>query len=542
MSHVASNVFESALREANDTIREINKTTEIFQFYSESSFSIVEDLKKYKVNDGSYTTYDLYQSRNNMMFVCKNLIYSHQYINGVFIFTPSGENIGYGYGNDIDIMYDYKPFEDDWYQKTLDLQGKVYISDITTKPFIIGARPSISFSRAIYDVFSKEFLGVLLIDCSPKVFDLSSINTLPNSALLSIQKNNGSILYSNINNIKVPFSQDNSLIMKAPLHIDTLTLVAAINNEELYREFNVTKILIIVIAGICTMFFLVVSVFFSIYLTNPITTLSKIMRAHQKHHLIISNKYLSRTDEIGILYNEYNNMLEEINTYVKEQYQNKLITLDSQMKSLESQINSHFLYNTLESINSIAEIEEVESISVMSLALGNMFRYSIKTQSELVSIQDELSHVSDYMAIQKIRFDNKFNLTFNIAEDLLHLQVLKLILQPIIENALYHGLERCPTGGIIIIRAYTDSGLIYFEISDNGTGMNVEEIQSIQRKLDEPAQFTELGRRNTQSIGLKNIHSRIELYYGKGYGISIHSEKNVGTTITIKLPILKTEG
>jgi len=105
-------------------------------------------------------------------------------------------------------------------------------------------------------------------------------------------------------------------------------------------------------------------------------------------------------DEIGILYHEFNKMMKDIDTHIRESYQNKILTLDSQMKALEAQINSHFLYNTLESINSIAEIEEVESIVVMTKSLGDMFRYSIKTDSERVTVSEELQHVENYMAIQ----------------------------------------------------------------------------------------------------------------------------------------------
>jgi two-component system sensor histidine kinase YesM len=208
------------------------------------------------------------------------------------------------------------------------------------------------------------------------------------------------------------------------------------------------------------------------------------------------------------------------------------------MKSLEAQINSHFLYNTLESINSIAEIEEVESIATMSLALGNMFRYSIKTQSELVTVQDELNHVHDYVAIQKIRFDNKFELVVDIPEGMHHLKVLKLIMQPIIENALYHGLNYCNSGSLIKILGYINNSNIFIEICDDGAGMNTEQVLALEDSFKETVQFTELGHRNKQSIGLKNIHTRIALYYGQGYGLSVQSAINEGTIITIKLPLL----
>jgi two-component system sensor histidine kinase YesM len=209
------------------------------------------------------------------------------------------------------------------------------------------------------------------------------------------------------------------------------------------------------------------------------------------------------------------------------------------MKSLEAQINSHFLYNTLESINSIAEIEEVESIATMSLALGNMFRYSIKTKSELVTIADELRHVNDYVSIQKIRFDNKFDLVVEIPKEMYPMRVLKLILQPIVENALYHGLQYCNFGRKITIRGNTNGAVIFLEVLDDGIGMIPEQLGKLRESLNEKPHFTELGQRNKQSIGLKNIHSRIELYYGEGYGLSVESEYHQGTKITIKLPALQ---
>lgn len=538
-SQVSENVFQNAIKDANNTIDNIKHMSEIFQFYSETNDSIIEDLKKYTKNDGSYTTYDLFKSRNNMMFICKNLIYANDYINGIFIFTPSGENISYGYGDNIDISHGYKPFESQWYKETLLQKGSIYISGISTKPFIINSKPSISFSTALYDVYSHEFLGVLLVDCSPDVFDLSRANTLPNTTMLAIENSEGDILYSNIDTMKTTFTKKNTKVMKAELDIEGLSLIAAINYEQLYNEFGFTRIIIIVIAIVCALLFIIISIFLSQYLTKPITHLSNKISSRNGFNLETSKRYLDRTDEIGILYNEYNCMIKELAQLIKNEYTNKLITLDSQMKSLEAQINSHFLYNTLESINSIAEIEEVESISTMSLALGNMFRYSIKTKSELVTVAEELQHVNNYISIQKIRFDNKFDLILDLSQGIREQKVLKLILQPIVENALLHGLQYCSTGRTIKIRGYRTDLLLIFQISDDGIGMSIEQLHEIQDKFAQEAHFTELGQRNNQSIGLKNIHSRIELYYGQGYGLSIESKEMIGTTITIKLPILR---
>jgi len=231
-------------------------------------------------------------------------------------------------------------------------------------------------------------------------------------------------------------------------------------------------------------------------------------------------------------------MIEEINIFIKESYQNKIITLDSQMKALESQINSHFLYNTLESINSIAEIEEVESIAIISKALGDMFRYAIKTNSELVSLKEELAHVNNYLEIQKIRYEDKLNYFFEIQENLKDEQILKLILQPLVENAIYHGLEGKKNNWQLRIRVWSEESIIFLEISDNGLGASIEQIQEINKLLNQAPKFTDLGRRDKQSIGMKNVNSRIELYYGPGYGLRFESVQNLGTKIKIRIPKL----
>jgi two-component system sensor histidine kinase YesM len=286
----------------------------------------------------------------------------------------------------------------------------------------------------------------------------------------------------------------------------------------------------------CAFIIIVIAFLLSVYVTNPIIHLSNHMRSIKNQGLITTQKYKNRNDEIGILFTEHDAMVNSLNHYIKNEYQNKLITLDAQMRALEAQINSHFLFNTLESINSIAEIEEVESISIMSLALGNMFRYSIKTKSELVSLQDELKHVQDYVSIQQIRFDSSFQILYDIQEGITDTKILKLILQPLVENSLYHGLNRCSIKGTISLSAYIEDSVVIIKIQDNGKGIPEEQLSKIKDMLNKPPQFTELGHREHISIGLKNIHTRIQLYYGLDYGLSIESIEGKGTSILIKVP------
>lgn len=538
MDGVYERIFESAVNEANQSIADVKHALEVFAFYSDSEDSIIEDLKKY-TSAHSFEYSDVFHSNNNLKFLCQNLIYSTENLNGIFIFTPSGQLLGYG--NGIDIMPNYSPFTDSWYKNTVALEGKVYVNGISSKDFFIRAKPSISFSKALYDVYTHEFLGILFLDCSPDIFDMGKVNTLPDVVLLTIENDDGFILYSNVDTLAEPILNisQNRQVLRSGLDLDGLTLISAANQKLLYQEFEVTQKLIFILATIYVVLFLIISFLLSKYLTDPITYLSRKMADHKFHNYVTDEHYLNRTDEVGILYNEYNSMIEEQEKYIKSEYQNKLITLDSQMKSLEAQINSHFLYNTLESINSIAEIEGIESISTMSLALGNMFRYSIKAKSELVPVEEEISNVQDFVSIQSIRFSNRFHLNLSIPDEIYDYKVLKLILQPLVENALLHGLDRCTSGDTITISAERKENNLILGVHDNGIGMDTVQVALLEKNLAEQPHFKELGRRTTQSIGLKNISSRIELYYGQGYGMSITSRIGQGTTIYLKLPIIK---
>lgn len=363
---------------------------------------------------------------------------------------------------------------------------------------------------------------------------------MPEFTLLTVDNTKtDDILYSNYNELSSDFINTRCTIQQTELNLSPLRLTMTMDYTNLAKELNITAVLIIIICAICITGYIIFAYITSRYMVHPVEHLSHKMSSQSGHTLIQSTRYLNRTDEIGTLYNEYNAMVESLNAAVKQDYQDKLVLLDAQMKSLEARINSHFLFNTLEAINSIAELEDNESIATMSLALGNMFRYTLKTQSELVTVQDELDHVNDYVTIQRIRFDNRFHLELDIPAEYLNNKVLKLILQPLVENALYHGLNYCTTGDTINIRAYAENNCLMIDVYDNGQGMAIETLTKLQSSLMEEASFTELGHRNKQSIGLKNIHSRIELYYGKGYGLTVTSSQSEWTNVRIRLPILK---
>lgn len=545
MDEYSNNIFEKAVKQTNTTLEDVNKAASMFTFYGNGANSLIQNLKPYADPGADISPLSIYQTKQNIKYICLNILNNYDFIYGIYVFTPSGITLDYENTPQSKLIYGYDPRQEDWFLRTQDLKGNLYVSQVSSHTSMFsGNNESVFFAKYLYDVYSHKYLGVLLINCSSAIFDLSNMNAMPETVDFYIHNTeSGENIYISSSHNSEPHKSTplKRKEMSSVLIQPSLSLTSVVNYDRLFEEFKLTGIILIALALSCLAAALILSYLLSHYLTKPIIHLSRIMSQQKGDLLLTCEKYPDRADEIGILYHEYNSMVDKLNQSIKTDYQNKLIALDAQMKSLEARINSHFLFNTLASINSIAEIEGSERLCTMSIALGNMFRYAIRTKSELVSIQDELDHVNDYVSIQSIRFDNRFVLTTQVPESMRTLSVLKLILQPLVENAIIHGLQNCQTGSYILITAPISESDILLRVTDDGKGMEEHQLEELQSSLEEEARFTELGHRSNRSIGIRNIHSRIRLYYGERYGLSIESQPNKGTSITIHLPILDKE-
>lgn len=525
--------ISDAVSSAYTSIRQVMM---LLIFASNTDSSIVKILRPYADTNTHMTDMEIYRACMKLRNANQNVFYTYDFINGVYVYTPSMNLISYETGKNGTIAQSYNPKDDEWYKSTLQLDGKMYYSTLDEHPMFESNQKSIFFSQKIIDPDTGKYLGVLLADCSPNLFNLDSVNALGDMNLITlINTNNNSVYYTNTDSFSV--QPDTSNTIYAKINHTPLELALTLDYTSLRSDYTKTATLIIILSVLCVLCVLLFTLYFSNYMIHPIEKLSRQMLSPRDSSDDKKMDYSSRKDEIGTLYRQYDTMLEQLNASIKKDYQDKLIVLDAQMKSLEARINSHFLFNTLESINSMAEIAENSEIATMSLALGNMFRYAIKTESELVTLEQELHHVEDYVAIQSIRFDNRFQLLNHVPAELYSQRVLKLILQPLVENALVHGLRYCTCGNQISIRAFISNETLHVLVADNGIGIPQEQLASIRQLLSEEAAFTELGHRNKQSIGLKNIQSRIELYYGKGYGLTVSNLSPQGTEIGIMIPV-----
>ena len=237
-------------------------------------------------------------------------------------------------------------------------------------------------------------------------------------------------------------------------------------------------------------------------------------------------------DEITELSGEINRMLGRI----QELNQDNLDRLakNAQIKSLQNQINAHFMYNVLESIKMMAEIEEKYDISDAITSLGKMLRYSMKWMTGTVTVEEEITYISNYLKLLNLRFDYEIYLSLNIPEEISHMQIPKMLLQPLVENAVYHGIEEMAEDTNIYIKGIlVDEENCTIEVSDAGRGMDEKTLEELRRKVYSQTRSTE---ESGHGIGLKNVQDRVQLYFGEQYGIEIFSKEGCYTKVLIHLP------
>lgn len=245
------------------------------------------------------------------------------------------------------------------------------------------------------------------------------------------------------------------------------------------------------------------------------------------------------SDEMGELGTQINKMLDNIQHLISENIKRELLMTNSEIKALQNQINAHFIYNVLESIKMMAEIDEKYAISDAVTSLGKLLRYGMKWSTKNVTVGQEIDYIKNYLELINLRFDYEIHLALNISEFIYKQEIPKMSLQPIVENAIYHGIEELAEDASIYIKAILENDSFIIEITDSGCGMSEEELVDLDKKINGEI---ETGGGSGNGIGLKNVQDRIHISFGDEYGISISSKLNCYTKVIVKLPITHKEG
>ncbi|WP_333647648.1 cache domain-containing sensor histidine kinase [Lacrimispora sp.] len=264
-------------------------------------------------------------------------------------------------------------------------------------------------------------------------------------------------------------------------------------------------------------------------MARPIKRLSNAMGQVQKGDFAVRVPG-NRKDEIGKLAESFNYMLDEINTLIKQVYQEKIAQKNAEIQALQAQINPHFLYNTLDSVNWMLIDREEYDISDIVISLGELMRYSIEDENAFVPLKREVEYVLCYLKIQKNRLEDRLEYSMEAQENLMEEKVPKLILQPIIENAITHGIEPRNQKGSIHICIEDQGEAMVISVEDNGMGMNPDQLKHL--KVEEP----DAEKEGHTGIGLRNVDRRIRLHYGEQYGVSIESQYGKGTLVRLHIP------
>lgn len=274
-------------------------------------------------------------------------------------------------------------------------------------------------------------------------------------------------------------------------------------------------------------FEILASMFISSRISQPIKRLERQMKRVESGDFDI-NLDVKGEDEVKRLSKTFNLMVTRIRQLMSQIINEQEAKRKSELKALQAQINPHFLYNTLDSIVWMNENRNYEGVTTMVSALARFFRVSISKGNEIINVSDEINHAASYLTIQKIRYKDKFDFTIETQPEVLQKKTLKLILQPIIENAIYHGISQIQEKGVIKITAVVEDNTIVYSVTDNGYGIKPEVLKGI---IDYES-TSDL----SSGVGLKNVNERIKLCYGSDYGIEIFSELDVGTTVFIRIP------
>jgi len=473
-------------------------------------------------------------------------------IEGIYIYSGQN-NYSIGLGKTI-----VRNDEAEWYKDLLQSEGEVKWINTRheTMKTMSGDLDKYYFSlgRKLVDILTLEELGVLLIDVSEDILeksykaqiiaddveaficdakgniishtDKSQIGSNVDSKpflnnILSNGQSYGKFLYKTR-------TQD-LMVIYSTSSITGWKLIQVIPNSYLYREINKITSVFIIISIALTVFSFLIALFLSARLAKPIVNLMKTMEEAENGNLDVKIN-IKRVDEIGQLGLCFNNMISKIKSLVNKILEEERLKKEIELEALHAQINPHFLYNTLNSIKWMAKMQGAKNISSTVTALVKLLRISINLSHEMICLEDEIEYVKNYVLIQKVRFNEQFEVSYKIEENCRKCKIPKLILQPIVENSIVHGFKE--EGGTrlnIEIKAYSENGLLTIQIADDGSGIE-EDILNKIFKTKNANKFSE--------VGLNNVNERIKLYFGESFGIKITSEINKGTCVMIALPYI----
>lgn len=443
--------------------------------------------------------------------------------------------------------------EQDWFKAPLRETANLFFSSPHVQNIFEGQHSwVVSLSREItFNMNGQKMQGVLLVDMNCSVIDQlckgvgfgkkgyvylidskGNIVYHPQQQLINIglkSENTDAVQSHVFGSFFDKINGENRLIIVQTVNYCRWRIVGVAYTDEIVTAKKEISGFLLWILVFSILFVIFISSFISSKISDPIKKLEKSMKSVENGRFDV-NVDIKGEDEVVKLSRTFNIMVSKIRDLMEQILLEQEEKRKSELNALQAQINPHFLYNTLDSIVWMAENGKSQDVIMMVTALAKLFRISISKGRNIITVQEELEHARNYLIIQKRRYKNKFKFEIEAEEEVLQNKTLKLILQPIIENAIYHGIEYMVDEGQIKITVSSADGKLLYRVMDNGVGMSPEVLEHLLEY--------ESKSKGSSGVGVKNVHQRIQLYCGKEYGLTIESEQEVGTNVSIWLPLV----
>lgn len=477
-----------------------------------------------------------------------NIKHTDSSISGIFMLGKNNMLFSATSGTDRKLL-----FSEVWIQKLFTVEtGKKITNTHNANYMYINIPdyrgPVVSIAQKINRYDKKEIgIDIIQLDLKYSYFDevFKILNRGDKSTIFIIDENDEIIYHPDFKFVGHKLSETgyglsntrDMLSVVHPLKNVPWRIVGRISTYDIVRRYDYVRN-----ASFAIIFLsIIAAVIISFYLSKRITKPLVLMVAKMKEVSVGNFEEFTvptRNADLQILINGFDKMVGRINLLMEEKVQQETEIVTTELNALKSQINSHFLYNSLEVIRGIALDNKVQSIAEIAYALSKLFRYSINKSNDLVTLKQEFDIIKGYVTIHKHRYVDRFKVEYDIDEKILSYRIVRFIVQPIIENAIKYGVEGSTRMGLISITAFQEDNKIIIKIRDNGSGIDTVQLKKMKHALDTNKRSYEDNVSSGTGIGLLNVNSRIKLYYGDQYGLKLSSKLHEGTSVEVVVPLI----
>lgn len=547
-----TSVFDNAVVYTRTIVRQTNQNIDSYIDYMDNIATMVSgsrDTQTFLYNKDEETL-QVSECRQRLVEQFRTILKSRDDIRNIGLIQKDGNRLFNNGGQQKNAYLDLDTQA--WYKNAITSNRSVLTSS-HVQHVIRGERPwVITVSRGVRNFTgSGNREGVVFIDLNySAISELCDQNSIGSKGYVFLLDQDGNVVYHpqqqqlynelQTENIDLVMNTDKETLMDGSgdnARIYTIsrsektgwTVVGCTNVAELLKDSKKARSIYVLVAAILVVVALVLSNFIARNITRPLQQLRDSMARVQEGDFGAAEVEVTSRNEVGSLTRSFNVMTSRIQELMKQNIYEQQQKRKSELKALQSQINPHFLYNTLDSIIWMAEGKKNEEVVVMTASLARLLRQSISNEEEQVPIGQEVEYARSYLTIQKMRYKDKLEFQIQVDAQIMRVPIIKLVLQPLIENAIYHGLKYKEGKGLLIVRGYREGENAVLQIKDNGAGMDEQTLSHIFEKHKV--------NYRSNGVGVYNVQKRLQLYYGMDYGITYSSKQGEGTTASIVIPM-----